>query len=44
MAGIILVVSGVLAVFGGIVGFIVSYRLLGKRKSEIRDELSCLNG
>lgn len=43
MAGIILTAAGVLVILGGTAGFIISYRILAKKKAKIREELSRLS-
>ena len=42
MAGIILTIAGVLVILAAIAGFIIVYRILAKKKKEIRDSISQL--
>lgn len=42
MAGIILAIAGVLVILAAIAGFIIVYRILAKKKKEIRDSISQL--
>ena len=44
MAGIILAIAGMLVILASIAGFIIIYRILAKKKKEIRNNISQLQG
>lgn len=44
MAGIILAIAGILVIIAVIAGFIIIYRILAKKKKEIRDSISQIQG
>lgn len=44
MAGIILAMAGILIIIAAIAGFIIIYRILAKKKKEIRDSISQMQG
>lgn len=44
MAGIILAIAGILVIIAAIAGFIIIYRILAKKKKEIRDSISQMQG
>jgi len=44
MAGIILAIAGVLVILAAIAGFIIVYRILAKKKKEIRNNINQIKG
>lgn len=44
MAGIILAIAGVLVILASIAGFIIVYRILAKKKKEIRNNINQIKG
>lgn len=44
MAGIILAIAGILVILSATAGFIITYRILIKKKRKIRDNISQIKG
>ena len=44
MAGIILAAAGIVVILGATAGFIIVYRILNKKKQEIRNEINPIKG
>ena len=44
MAGIILAIAGGMVILAAMAGFIIVYRILAKKKKEIRDNISQIQG
>ena len=44
MAGITLAIAGVLVILAAIAGFIIVYRILAKKKKEIRNNINQIKG